>query len=288
MINRIICLSFLILFLYSLSAVTFDWGLKYGAGVGSTYGEEQNYKLQYRFSSVAYDGSSSPLGTYVIQSKHSSIGLAQNMGLYFTFPIHEDVTNFKIQTEILWQHYDFHYSFDKENPQISDSLLAGLFNHSLTGDIETQIDYITIPVLFMLHQDITRDLQINRTRAGFFSYAGPSISFLVNHKNILNNGVEFLDDSINDFVATSQTDSDTLQSFRASKISSTTDDLVTLKYGFVIGLGWNLKELFQWGIGKDEWLIDFRFDFNINELGNSMTKNDFKLYSAICSIGYKF
>jgi hypothetical protein len=268
--------------------MTFDWGLKYGAGAGSTYGNEMNYKLRYDFSTLAYDHSTQQYGQYMIQSKHSSIGIVQNLGLYFTFPIHQAETNLLIQPELLWQHYSYQYSFDKAMPQISDSLLAGLFNHALTGNIATQLDYITIPVLFKLEQDITRDMQINTTRVGVFSYFGPSFSVLFNHKNTNNNGVADLDNAIQDFVSTSQNDADTLHAFTFKRISSASDRLVTFKYGFVIGLGWNLKDLMRWGIGKDEWVIDFRFDFNINELGDSMTKNDFKLYSAIASLGYKF
>jgi hypothetical protein len=288
MINRVFCLSFLILFICSVSALTFDWGMKYGAGIGSVYGNELNYKLQYDFSTLTYDHSSSPLGHYINLSKHGSIGISQNLGFFFRFPIHQAVTNIYLQPELLWQHYNYRYEFDKSLPQISDSLLAGLFNHALSGEVETQIDYLTIPVLLMLHQNITRDMETNKTHIGVFSYFGPSFSVLINNKNTHNNGVADLDNSINDMISTSQNDADTLHSFTYKKISSATDELVAIKYGFVVGLGWNLKDLFLWGFGKDEWVLDIRFDFNINELGNSMTQKDFKLYSSIVSLGYKF
>jgi hypothetical protein len=288
MINRIICLSFMVLFICSVSALTFDWGMKYGAGVGSAYGSEINYKLQYDFYVLSLDNSTTPLGHYLVQSKHGSIGVAQNAGLYFTFPLHQDITDISLQTELIWQRYNYKYSFDKAVPQITDSLLAGLFNHNLNGEIDTQIDYITIPVLFMLHQGIKRDPELNKTRVGVFTYAGPSFSVLINHENTPQNGVVDLNNSVADFIYTSQNDTDAIHSFICKKKTSATDKMVDLKYGFVIGMGWNLQDLMQWGIGKDEWVIDTRFEFNINELGDAMSKTNFKLYSAIVSLGYKF
>ncbi len=274
------------------SPQTFNWGMKYGAGVGSIWGNELNYKLRYEFYIQDSDQSLHPMGRYTNTSKHGSIGTSQNLGLFFSFPMHQAATTILLQPEILWQRYSYSYSFDNQYPDFieynSDSIVVSLFNHSLTGYVDTQLDYVTVPILLMLQQNISRYTEKRTKKFSVFSYVGPSFSFLMNHKNNRSPRLDDLEDDMNQLVLDSQNDTDNYHSFIYKKISTATDDMLNLKYGFIVGFGWKLNDLYQWDIGKNEWSLDFRFDFNINDLSDTMTNSDFQLYSSTVSLGYRF
>ncbi|MBM4399636.1 MAG: hypothetical protein FJ041_04830, partial [Candidatus Cloacimonetes bacterium] len=97
-----------------------------------------------------------------------------------------------------------------------------------------------------------------------------------------------LDNAVETLIANTLTDADTLRYYEYTKAPVSAENLVPIKYDLVFGFGWNIRDALKAGCGTDEWVIDFRFNLNVNPLGDSVTGNNFKLYNGLASIGYKF
>jgi len=278
MLNKLILIACILFTSFGLFSFTYEWGIKYGAGVSSIHGKDLDYHLQYNFVNEDTEASSS----LTLMSNKHKFGFAQNFGLFATFPLCSDVNTFLIQPEILWQRYSNYYWFKDVTPATDDLMLAGQFGGSVNGTVLSRMDYVTVPVLFKLQQGKPEDLKENRAIVSMFGYFGPSFSYLLDSNTYKKNDILDLDDQIQDFVDNPDND------YTYAEAETPLDNLIGLKYDLVLGFGWNLKDVIRAGCCKDEWVIDARFNLNLNALGDGDTDNNFKLYSALLSLGYKF
>ncbi|MDY0151989.1 MAG: outer membrane beta-barrel protein, partial [Candidatus Cloacimonas sp.] len=165
-------------------------------------------------------------------------------------------------------------------------LLATEFADTLSGEITHTQDYLTIPVLIRLQQNVASAAS-GGNYLGAFVYAGPSMSLLLSNTSHKYQGIQALDAAINDFVESSQTDSDLTQYYTSQELESGADKLLPYKFDFVLGIGFGLQNLFKFGVGKDSIILDCRFTTGINSIGNAPVRTAFKLSSVVFSLGVK-
>jgi hypothetical protein len=276
MLRKVFLVAGLLALCLGLFAQGFEWGVKYGAGFSSVWGEDTVYDLNYKLTG---DDATTNLS---IMSDKNTAGFAQNAGLFFTIPLVSDKNMLLLQPEILWQSYSYFYKYEDMVPTSSDPAVNTAFSNSQTGSVKACMDYVTVPVLLKLQQNYMDEGDENHAIVNMFGYAGPSVSYLISNYTTLKDDIKDMKEQLADYVG----NSDVYNSY--SMVESGPDQQVDLKYDLVLGFGWNFKNVLKAGFGKDEWVLDVRADINLNSLGDNDTGNDFKLYGVTLNIGYKF
>ena len=274
-----------------LFSVDLDWGVKYAAGWSSIHGKDVNYKLQYDVTNYVTDPSNNVIaydeGYMKVKSNQQKYGMSQAAGLFVTFPVAKGVHTLLFQPEINWQRYTYSYQFNHRIPDTNSFLLQAVYPYHVDGHIDATMDYINVPLLFKMQKDDPEDTKENQAITSMFGYIGPSVSYLINSKVSYQGDLKTLDSSIRNFTQNSLTDADTLGYFTYAKLPFGVDKISKLKYDIVFGFGWNLKNVLKLNCQKDEWVIDTRFNLNINKLGDVADGDNFKLYNILLTIGYK-
>lgn len=265
-----------------LGAAEFDWGLKYGLGNSSMHGGDKAYELRYDISE--HTATAVNPGYIIIRSKENSGGFSQNAGAYASLLLSRKTDSVRLSTELLWHRYVYNHEFKDAIPSTSSLILAQSFGDTLRGRIEGTADYFTLPVLLRLHQELS-EAQKAKSYQGAFVYLGPSISFLLNQEQALYGGISAMDQLVDSFVENSLTDADPVTYYSSKKQKVGSDSFVSTKTDLVIGAGFTLKDILQFGIGKDEFVFDFRYTIGMNELGDSGIRDAFTLRSIMLSIG---
>ncbi len=282
---RSVLITVLVLFsIGCLWSLDIDWGLKYGIGGSELFGSDSDYELRYDLKELG--ASPGDLGYLRMRSQENEAGLSHNAGLYGSVLLTRKVDSIRLHTEILWQRLAYSHKFTGAVPLTNSALLSQSFADSLKGSITGTADYITIPVMFSLNQELTADEREGNYQ-GAFIYGGASVSMLLNQNSELEGGVNALDSSVQDFTQDSLTDSDPTSYYTSERLESGSDKFGSTKTDLIVGAGFRLKDIFQFGIGKDEFVFDLRLTFGMNKLGDSGVRDAVKLRSLIFSIGAK-
>lgn len=280
---RVILAAFLVLVAQNfLWAGEFNWGVKYGLGTSSLHGAESDYELRYDIQQVGVVPGD--FGYLKVRSRDTRSDISQQLGAYFVVPLVREHDSVSLHTELLWHRYGFRYKFADAPLATNQLLLATEFADTLKGNIDKTLDYVTLPIMLRLNQELAAEDKQNSYQ-GAFLYLGPSFSLLINNDTVYRDGIKALNRDVVDFAAQSQLDADLETAYTSSKVESGTDELTLLKTDFVIGAGINLKDIFKMGIGKDEFVLDLRFTTGLNDLGAVPARKAFILKSIMFSIG---
>ena len=288
MIKKLFLLITLLAVLAALSAAKIEWGIKYGAGVSSIHGSDLNYNRHYEITETIYDTLSQGLGYLQARSNQQKPSFSQNFGLFATIPLTGDRNLLLLQPEILWQRYTYSYWYRDAHPESDDFVLQWMFPDQIDGFVDAKLDYVTVPVLFKLQQDSPEDEKENHAIVSMYGYFGPSFSFLLKDKLNYRGGILDFDQHVAEYMDGTTADPDTTRYYSAALTPASQENLIKTKYDLVFGFGWNLRDALKIGWGSDEWVIDARFNLNVNPLGDGNFGNNFKLYNALLSLGYKF
>lgn len=259
-----------------------NWGIKYGLGTSTLRGEEIDYELRYDILEAGQNPSD--FGYLKLRSHETSSNISHQAGAYVSVPMIRNRDSISLHAELLWHRYAFSYRFADSPLSTNQLLLAAEFADTLSGSIDKTMDFITLPVMLRLNQELAEEDK-QKAYQGAFLYLGPSFSFLVNNHSLTKNGIRALDQDIADFVSDSQSDADPNQAYASRKVDSGTDELSAVKTDFVIGAGINLKNIFNLGIGKDEFTFDIRYTTGMHDLGGAPSRKAFVFRSIMFSIG---
>ncbi len=284
MYKRVILLSLSLVAIVGLFSLDYDWGVKYGVGLSSISGSDAAYNLHYDIRSIG--AAETSFGYLNLESDEADNGISHSFGAYITSMLTKKQDSIWLQSELIWQRYNYSYNFEGRELQTDNLVLANAFADTLNGKIKQTMDYITIPVLFKLKQDSHANT-VDGHYDGAYIYFGPSLSVLINNSSEKYRGVKALEDDIADFVAASYNDADSTHRYASSRKESGGDKVLFHKTDLVFGMGFNIKNIFNMGIGKDEFNIDFRFNTGMYPVGDASSKTEFKLYSAMLSLGVK-
>ncbi|MDD2228521.1 MAG: outer membrane beta-barrel protein [Candidatus Cloacimonetes bacterium] len=285
MYKMTIALSVMALAFCCLWSYGVDWGVKYGMGTSNIYGDDAHYIIDYSISTVV-SGAASEFGYLRLESIDNEHGVSHNLGVYGSIKLTNNHDSIRLQSEMIWQRYRYTQKFEGKTLNTNNMFLATEFADTLSGKIERTQDYLTIPVLIRLQQEVASAVS-GGYYTGAFVYAGPSISLLLSNKSDKYKGIKALDDDINEFVSNSQTDSDLSQYYKSQYHDNGADKLLPYKFDIVMGFGFGLKDLFRFGFGKDAFILDCRFTMGINPVGDAPYQTEFKLRSVVFSLGMK-
>jgi len=288
MLNRLILIASLLVLMTGLFSAEPEWGIRYGAGISTIYGENMNYTLQYDFTRVLLNQQADRDLYLRVRSGQQRADFAQSAGLFFAIPIASEINTLFLQPELIWQNYSYRYRFREVSVESNDLSLSSIHPAPVDGYIKATMDYVTVPFLLKLQQGYPRLMDENRSIFTMYGYAGPSISFLISNDTEQMEGIDDLNTTIVNFSANSMTDADTTMYYTYARRKTAADEVVALKYGLVLGFGWNFTDVLKTGLGKDEWTLDVRFDIGLNPLGDTDYSKNFKLCGILGSIGYKF
>jgi hypothetical protein len=268
--------------LSSLWSAGLDWGIKYGLGSSSLHGDDKNYELRYDIYEHA--ATTTDLGYLRLRAQKNEGGISQNAGVYASLMLTRKVDSVSLHTELLWQRYAFSHKFQGAPLSTNNLLLASTFADTLKGRIDRTVDYITLPIMIRLNQELSEEKKQNNYQ-GAFVYLGPSFSVKLDQNNNSHNGIKALEQDVDNFVQDSLSDADNSSYYSSTRQNSGSDKLTAFKTDLVIGTGFTLKDIFNFGIGKDEFVFDFRFTMGINDLGDNSVRNAITLRSIMFSIG---
>lgn len=268
----------------SLWSLELDWGIKYGLGSSILQGYDRAYELNYDL----YELGTNPnyLGYIRLRSHENKDGLAQNAGLYASLPIAQQTHSVRLHTELLWHRYKYNYQFKEHAPSVSNLIFASALADTLTGRIEGTADYLSLPIFISLNQGLSEE-QLQKSYQGAHIYVGPSFSLLLNQENNLYGGIKSLEAQVQNFVTASLTDDNPDDYYSYEKKQTGSDEFTDFKTDLVVGAGFALKDIFQFGLGKDEFVFDFRFTMALNDLGNAGFRDAITLRSIMFSLGCK-
>mgnify|MGYP000861576780 CR=1 FL=1 len=286
MFKKAVLLSMFIIAIVGIHALDFTWGLKYGAGVSSAFGDDSRYSIHYNLNTIDNVSGTSHFGYLALDSRKASSGFSQSFGPYLETQVAKKVDSVWLLSELQWHRYNYSYVFSGSALSTDNLLLSTTFADTLEGQIDQTVDYITIPLLIKLKQESIASAT-SEHYDGAYIYFGPSFSVLLSNKSSRQKGINALDANIADFVANSYTDADPTKVYSSSKTESASDKLLPHKIDFVVGAGFNLKNIFNLGIGKDEFFLDFRANTGLYSLGDAPTRTEFRLYSLLFSLGVK-
>jgi len=257
-----------------LGAETFEWGIRYMGGISSAFGEDDSHTLRYEIENAGVH-----LAYLETESNTADLTYAQGAGFYFMQCISKEKDSLWFQPELLWQRYGVRYEFEQA-PLVGDNpaVLAN-FAPTINGHIDYTSDYISVPLLLRLKQELPEEQKQNQYQ-GAYIYFGPAYSYLLQQNKRIRSGVKLLDEDIAAFVSTNPGSHAELQ-------ESGMDKIVTHQLRLVVGTGIQLKDVFKLGLYKDTFNIDLRADMNMFKVGDAGQSKDFKLYSAMLSLGYK-
>ncbi|MCB5253283.1 MAG: hypothetical protein RBR69_09785 [Candidatus Cloacimonadaceae bacterium] len=273
--KRSIVLILTIFAVCALGAQTFEWGIKYQGGVSALTGDDDSYLLRFDLDDYGSD-----YGYLQAESQTISSEYAQGAGLYMMKRLSKKVDSVWIQSEILWQRYAFSYDFEGKIPDTDNALLIVTFQDTLKGSIYHSADYISIPVLFKIRQEMSEGLGGDQFQ-GAYVYFGPAYSFLLGNSSSSKAGVKDLEQSLQSYVEANP-------GMSSERYENGADVLVSHKFDIVVGTGFQLKDLFKLGLGSDTFSIDLRGDISIFKLGDAKERKDFRLISGMLSLAYKF
>lgn len=265
-----------------LGATEFNWGIKYGIGSSTMHGDHKAYELRYDIFEHTATGVNP--GYIVIRSGENSDGIAQNAGAYASVLLSRKTDSVSLRTELVWHRYVYNHEFKNAAPLGSSLILAQSFGDTLRGRIEGKADYITIPLLLSLNQELSEERK-QGSYQGAFLYMGPSLSFLVNQEQASFGGIAALEKQVENFVQASLSDADPATYYNSRRRKVGSDTFVSTKADLVVGAGFTLKDILQFGIGKDEFVFDFRYTIGMNELGDSGIRDALTLRSIMFSVG---
>ncbi|MDZ4121234.1 MAG: hypothetical protein U1C33_02340, partial [Candidatus Cloacimonadaceae bacterium] len=220
-----------------------------------------------------------------LDSKWGKNGAAHNFGAYYTRFLVKQKDSVWLHSELIWQRYNITYNFSGRTINTDNLLLANAFADTLSGSIDTTVDYITIPVLIKLRQELAE--RPDRHYEGAFIYFGPAFSLAINSNTTKHKGISALDQNVSSFVAESYTDSDPSTVYSARERTSGTGKVLAHKTDFVLGLGFHIKDILELGLGRDEYVIDCRLTGGLYPIGDGDSKTEFKLRSVVLSLGVR-
>jgi hypothetical protein len=265
-----------------LWSLDLSWGIKYGLGSSNLNGEDRTYELGYDIQNVGVVNA--PLGYLTLNSLRSESGTAQSLGLYGSVHLVKETDSVRLQTELLWERFRYEYLFEGSALSTNSLLLATQFADTLQGSIRKTVDYLSLPLLIRLQQELTEEQQGGEYQ-GAYIYLGPSIGILVSNSSGSRGGIKALESNIDSFVLASQTDADAGQSYVSERRESGSDQLLSYKTDLVMGLGFGLKDIFQLGLGKDSFVFDLRYTAGLHDLGKAPIRKAFRMRSIVVSIG---
>jgi hypothetical protein len=287
MLKKLFLTTVLLTLAFYVFSLDYEWGVKYSLGMSQIHGKDLNYTSHYDFESTLNDTLTFDAGYVEIRSNRQKHGLSQNAGVFFSFPLTSAETTLLFQPELLWQRYSYSYWFKDRYLDTNNFMIGGSLWDKVNGYAYSTIDYITVPMLFKMQQNNPPEVAANHAIVSMYGYFGPSVSFLIDNKVTLQKDVKTFDNNVQTLVEDSQNDADLTQYYTYDKTPSSAEELASMKYDLVFGFGWNLRDALKIGWGKDEWVLDFRFNLNINPIGDSVTNKNFKLYNGLVSLGYK-
>lgn len=272
--------TFMALFLVFMAqgllwAGDFNWGVKYGMGSSSLHGEEADYELHYDIARVGLNPPD--FGYLKVRSFETKGDLSYQAGAYCSVPLFRNHDSVSLQTELLWHRYAVSHEFKDAALNTNQIVLATAFEDTLRGRIDKTLDYVTVPILIRMNQELPPE-KLDRSYQGAFVYFGPSFSVLLNNDTAYQKGVKALEQKLED-----EYNDGVVYTYR--KVESGTDKLSALKADIVIGAGFAVKDIFKMGLCKDEFVFDVRFTASLNDLGDTPFRNSFNLRSIMLSIG---
>jgi len=258
----------------TLNAQTFEWGIRYMGGVSSALGKNDSQILDYNL-----DDSGAHLASLSVESDAADLAFAQGAGFYFMKRIAKGKDSLWLQPELLWQRYGLSYEFDSATLQSDNPAIAASFAPTIDGRVDHTIDYFSVPLLIKLRQEMPEDRKDEQFQ-GAYLYFGPAYSYLLEHTQTYKSGVKDLADDIDALLALNP-------GYNTVQSESGPDKLVTHQFNLVVGTGFQLKDVFRLGLYKDTFSIDLRADINMFKAGDAAERKDFRLFSAMLSLGYR-
>jgi len=282
--KAVLTLALVFLSLGFLWAGSFEWGIKYGIGSSSIHGNDKDYELAYDI--FQDEAGTTDLGYLRVRSNKSKAGFSQNAGIYASARIFKKIDSIKLNSEIIWHRYNFISEYENSPIQTNNVILAQSFGDSLSGNIQTTADYISLPVFISFNQELSEEAK-QKQYQGAFIYGGPSFSLLLGNESKKEGGISAMDYQVKKIVMDSFSDADPLSNYSYKSQVSGFDELIQFKTDIVFGVGFGLKDLFKFGFGKDEFNFDLRFTMGLNELGDTGKRDAVTLRSIMFSIGSK-
>ena len=272
----IMCLASLSL----LGAADFNWGIKYGLGSSTLHGVDRDYDLSYDFYLHDYSSGTSYDGRLTVRSQESKDGLAQNAGLYASTKLFRKTDSIGLRAELLWHRYVFNHHFNDAEINAGSIYLAETFPGTVSGRVQHTVDYLTLPVLISMNQELS-EAQKEKSYQGAFVYLGPSFSYKLDQSRSSYGGIKGFQRLTAGDQATNFTD----PYHTSEKLPNGIEELNSLKTDLVVGAGFTLKDILQFGLGKDEFVFDFRFTMGMGDLGDAGIRDAVNLRSIMFSIG---
>ena len=172
------------------------------------------------------------------------------------------------------------HHFNEAEINAGSAFLVENFPGTVSGRIEHRIDYLSLPILISLNQELP-EAQKEKSYQGAFAYIGPSFSYKLDQSHSAFGGISGLE-----HLAASISAANATEPYHSSeKLLNGTDELSSFKTDLVIGAGFALKDILGFGLGKDVFDFDFRFTVGLNELGDSSYRNAITLRSIMFSVG---
>jgi hypothetical protein len=267
-----------------LGAENLEWGLKYGIGTSSLQGADRDYQLRYDITQ--HGVTPGDLGYIVLRSNDRASGVSQAAGVYLSTMLFRKTDSIRLKSELIWQRFQYEQVFKDVTPAVSSPVLAARFSDALRGSVLSKVDYLALPVLISFNQELAEE-QKEKSYQGAFIYGGPSFSLLLKHDAKAEAGIQALDQRVRLFTQESATDGDPSSYYTYQRRNSGSDDFVKSKTDLVLGAGFALKDVFQFGIGKDEFIFDLRYTLSLNDLGDGDARNALRLNSFMFNVSCK-
>ncbi|HQQ68067.1 MAG TPA: hypothetical protein PLX77_04490, partial [Candidatus Cloacimonadota bacterium] len=262
----------------ALWSLDLAWGIKYGIGSSTLHGNDRDYEINY--DSECYP-SHTDYGRLTVRSQKAKDGFSQNAGLYASTKLLKKTDSLGLRAELLWHRHVFNAQFNDAPISTGSVYLTENYAGNVSGRVEHTADYLSLPILISLNQELTEE-QINKSFQGANVYLGPSFSFLMDQSRSSFGGVHALETALE----TPYTVPGSIVTYYENqRVSNGTDELQSLKTDFVLGAGFTLKDIFGFGLGKDVFDFDFRFNLGLNELGDSGYRDAVTLRSIMFSVG---
>lgn len=262
----------------SLWSLDLAWGIKYGIGSSTMHGNDRDYEIRY---DSEYYADHSDDGSLIVRSQEVKDGFSQNAGLYASTKLLKKTDSLGLRAELLWHRHVFNAQFKDALISTSSVYLTENYAGNVSGRVEHTADYLSLPILISLNQELTEE-QLHKSFQGANLYLGPSFSFLIDQSRNTFGGVHAMETELE----TQYTVPGTIVTYyKNERVPNGTDDLQSLKTDFVIGAGFTLQDIFGFGLGKDVFDFDFRFNLGLNELGDSGYRDAVTLRSIMFSVG---
>jgi len=262
----------------SLWSLDLAWGIKYGIGSSTMHGNDRDYEIRY---DSEYYADHSDDGSLIVRSQEVKDGFSQNAGLYASTKLLKKTDSLGLRAELLWHRHVFNAQFKDALISTSSVYLTENYAGNVSGRVEHTADYLSLPILISLNQELTEE-QITKSFQGANVYLGPSFSFLMKQSRSTFGGVHALETELN-FPEGVVVGDPTY--YVDTRVPNGTDELQSLKTDFVIGAGFTLKDILGFGLGKDVFDFDFRFNLGLNELGDADYRDVITLRSIMFSVG---